>query len=569
MKNTLTTASQKEHKVLHKIKKNWVVLSFSTLALLGAGSLVSNEGTHLLPSGTISASADTNVTTGTLGTVSYTYDNSTNTLTFTSGGTLPPASNDEQRIDRLFQHLQHIVFTQTVQAPKDSTRLFAMLHSLQDFTGLNYLDTSNVTSMNAMFNQESTITSLDLSGFDTSKVTDMSWMFTKTNNLQTVNLSSFNTSNVTTFEATFMESGLQSLNLSSFDTSKVVFMNDTFSHMANIQSLDLSNFNTASLTDMHSLFEGSTALKSVDISSFNTDKIVTKITVGTEHKVLDKTGVSDMFENTGNGSTLAIKLPSASFYNDAGLGNGYSAFVAVNGGTVTDPKGTLLTKAAFQNIFSTGAKTSDWYVCSSLTKTTQNKTLTRTVNYVDANGNEITGQAPTTQTLHFHRTVTGLAGTNYKSYSDWEADSTADQAFDNIDVPQSLNDGQLINPTVNGKNVKTISTNLPTLDDNDAQTENVNVIYSAKSADTPSNNNDNGGPSSNNSGSDSSNNGTNNSNNNRSSHHSLTLPSTGGNESLAAALPATAKVVSKNVFITVPFLFTSLAAGLYFTTKKR
>lgn len=443
-----------------------------------------------------------------------------------------------------------------------------MLQHLEDFTGLNYLDTSNVTSMNAMFNQEYKIKSLDLSGFDTSKVTDMSWMFTKTFSLQSVNLSSFNTSNVTTFEATFMESGLQSLNLSNFDTSKVVYLNDTFSHMPNIKSLDLSNFNTSSLIDMHSLFKDSTALKSIDISSFTTDKIVTKIIVGTAHVVLDKTGVSDMFENTGNGTTLAIKMPNAFFYDDAELGNGYSAFIAANSGTLTDPKGYLLNKSEFQSMFTTGTKTAGWYVCSSATKTTENKTLTRTVNYVDANGNEIAGQAPTTQTLHLHRTVTTVAGTNYKTYSDWEADSSADQAFNIIDIPQSLNDGQLINPTVDGKNVKTISTNLPTLDDNDAQSETVNVIYSAKSADTPSNNNDNGGSSSNNSGSNSSNNGTSGSNNRRSSHHSLTLPSTGGNESITTALPATAKVVSENAFITVPFLFTALAAGLYFTTKK-
>lgn len=567
MKNTFTTVSQKEHKVLRKVKKNWVVLSVSTLALLGAGSLVSNEGTHLLPNSTISASADT--TTGTYGSVSYQYDNATNTLTFTSGGTLPSIKEASQRIDEMFPELQHIVFTQTVQAPQDCTQLFAMLRHLEDFKGLNYLDTSNVTSMNAMFNYEDTITSLDLSGFDTSKVTDMSWMFTNTQNLQSVNLSSFNTSNVTTLETMFMHSGLQSLNLSNFDTSKVVYLNDTFSHMPNIKSLDLSNFNTSSLIDMHSLFKDSTALQSVDISNFTTDKIVTKIIVGTNHKILDKTGVSDMFENTGNGSTLAIKMPNAFFYDDAELGNGYSAFIAANSGTLTDPKGYLLNKSEFQTMFTTGTKTAGWYVCSSATKTTENKTLTRTVNYVDANGNEIAGQAPTTQTLHFHRTVTTVAGTNYKTYSDWEADSTADQAFDNIDVPQSLNDGQLINPTVNGKSVKVISTNLPTLDDNENQAETVNVLYSAKSADTPSNNNDNGRSSSNNSGSNPSNNGTNDSNNNRSSHHSLTLPSTGGNESLAAALPATAKVVSENAFITVPFLFTAVTAGLYFTTKKR
>ncbi|MGY0181267.1 BspA family leucine-rich repeat surface protein, partial [Lactococcus garvieae] len=55
--------------------------------------------------------------------------------------------------------------------------LFSGLKNVSTVKGLNNLDTSQVTAMTFMFNDMSSLTSLDVSGFDTSKVTNMSSMF--------------------------------------------------------------------------------------------------------------------------------------------------------------------------------------------------------------------------------------------------------------------------------------------------------------------------------------------------------------------------------------------------------
>ena len=69
---------------------------------------------------------------------------------------------------------------------------------------LDYLNTSNVTSMYNMFAQ-SQATTLDLSSFDTSNVTTMQNMF-GSSQATTLDLSSFDTSNVTNMQAMFFGS---------------------------------------------------------------------------------------------------------------------------------------------------------------------------------------------------------------------------------------------------------------------------------------------------------------------------------------------------------------------------
>ena len=59
-------------------------------------------------------------------------------------------------------------------------------------------DTSNATTMFAMFDRCKKLVHLDLSSFNTEKVTNMRSMFYECVNLKTVDLSSFNTSNVNT-----------------------------------------------------------------------------------------------------------------------------------------------------------------------------------------------------------------------------------------------------------------------------------------------------------------------------------------------------------------------------------
>ena len=62
---------------------------------------------------------------------------------------------------------------------------------------LSNFNTSNVTTMNVMFRNCNSLTSLDLSSFNTSNVTDMSGMLYDCNSLASLNLSNLDTSNAT------------------------------------------------------------------------------------------------------------------------------------------------------------------------------------------------------------------------------------------------------------------------------------------------------------------------------------------------------------------------------------
>ena len=63
--------------------------------------------------------------------------------------------------------------------------MFSYLLGLEEISGLDNLDTSNVTSMKAMFYKNG-LKTINLDGFNTSKVTDMSHMFSNCPNLTTI-----------------------------------------------------------------------------------------------------------------------------------------------------------------------------------------------------------------------------------------------------------------------------------------------------------------------------------------------------------------------------------------------
>ena len=116
-----------------------------------------------------------------------------------------------------------------IYAPGNSYELFGNYKNCVEINGLNNLDTSNVTSMRYMFEDCSSLTTLNLSGFDTSNVTSMRYMFEDCSSLTSLNLNGFDTSNVTDMSLMFDTcSGLTSLNLSSFDTGNVTDMYEMF-----------------------------------------------------------------------------------------------------------------------------------------------------------------------------------------------------------------------------------------------------------------------------------------------------------------------------------------------------
>ena len=132
----------------------------------------------------------------------------------------------------------------------------------------------SLTDMSGMFQNCTSLTSLDVSNFDTSNVTDMSYMFHSCNGLTSLIVSSFDTSNVTTMSDMFRScSGLTSLDVSNFDTSNVTDMDGMFQTCTSLTSLDLSSFDTSNVTNMRSMFYLCTSLTSLDLSSFKTSNV--------------------------------------------------------------------------------------------------------------------------------------------------------------------------------------------------------------------------------------------------------------------------------------------------------
>ena len=151
---------------------------------------------------------------------------------------------------------------------------FVYQNSLTSITGLEYLNTENVTDMSNMFSSCYSLESLDVSKFNTEKVTDMSYMFYCCISLESLDLSNFNTEKVTDMGYMFCGCAcLQRLDLSNFNTAEVTNMNYTFSFCDKLESLDLSSFDTKNVTDMNGMFDYCKKLKEPDLSNFNTAKV--------------------------------------------------------------------------------------------------------------------------------------------------------------------------------------------------------------------------------------------------------------------------------------------------------
>ncbi|MBO4822882.1 MAG: BspA family leucine-rich repeat surface protein [Prevotella sp.] len=128
--------------------------------------------------------------------------------------------------------------------PTSTYAWFADCTKLTSISGLEYLNTSNVTTMREMFSNCSLLENIDVSHFNTANVTNMYKMF-------------------------YGCSSLQSLNLLGFDINKVTTIESMFQNCSSLTELDLTYFKVKSTMTQHNLFNGCTNLVSVYISSWS------------------------------------------------------------------------------------------------------------------------------------------------------------------------------------------------------------------------------------------------------------------------------------------------------------
>ena len=158
------------------------------------------------------------------------------------------------------------------------TKVRNIMQPFVDMSSLTHLDLSNwnlasITSLDAFLRYNSSLESVNFTGFKTDHITSMRQMFLGSG-VKTLDLSSFNTSHVTNMESMFRQtSRLTTVNLSSFDTSSVTNMREMFSSASSITNLDLSSFNTSNVTDMTTMFSLMPALWDLKVNSFDTRNV--------------------------------------------------------------------------------------------------------------------------------------------------------------------------------------------------------------------------------------------------------------------------------------------------------
>ena len=175
-----------------------------------------------------------------------------------------------------YSSIKNIIFDESFKtyAPTSLREFFKNCKALETISGLENLNTANVTDMNYMFSGCSALTSLDLKNFNTENVTDMSYMF-------------------------FKCSALTSLDLKNFKTARVKHMYYMFYGCSALTSLDLKNFNTENVTDMYNMFDGCSALTSLDLTNFSTANVECMQEMFKGCSTLQSIYVSDNFVVTG------------------------------------------------------------------------------------------------------------------------------------------------------------------------------------------------------------------------------------------------------------------------------
>lgn len=225
------------------------------------------------------------------------YDDNRQEGDFTIYSYLPP----DWRYDIDFKELAKIktvVFDPSFKDARlmDCSWLFSGFMGLTTITNLEYLNTSQVTNMQCMFQNCESLEALDLSTFNTENVTNMYGMFQFCKSLKSLNLSSFNTSKVKQMEYMFKNcESLTALDLSRFNTENVKDYEYMFHSCKSLTALDLSSFNSKEILNTSLMFTGCFALKTLDISSFDTSKTTDMPSMFSECSALETIYASSAF----------------------------------------------------------------------------------------------------------------------------------------------------------------------------------------------------------------------------------------------------------------------------------
>lgn len=191
----------------------------------------------------------------------------------------------------LYQNGNEVIITNGKNSPiktgNDLSKLFYRITNLTTINNLNYLDTSNCTSMSKMFQRSEKLVYIDVSGLNTSGVTDMSYMFENCHGcLEIIGIDDLDYSHVTTFKNFMNDDRVLSVapNISSWNiTSACTDLTAAFKAIgyktgetgSSIwpSNIDLSNWDVSNVTSLKETLYNTFGIETLNVSNWNTSKV--------------------------------------------------------------------------------------------------------------------------------------------------------------------------------------------------------------------------------------------------------------------------------------------------------
>ncbi len=226
-------------------------------------------------------------------------------------------------------YIKNVVFESSFSVARPTTMYswFYNCKNLKTVTGLENLNTSEVTSMYGLFEGCSDLEEIDLSPLDVSNVTTMAFMFSGCFQLKSVSMAGWNTSKVENMANMFANInynnwGIVTLDLTSFDTHKVTNMTYMFYNLRGLKTIYVGEgWNTEKVESSSQMFYNCTQIVGQDGTTYDAN-------------YLDKTRAH--YDEGGYLTLKATEVPYALWCGEAGaLYFTYGSEPYAKGGTFT------------------------------------------------------------------------------------------------------------------------------------------------------------------------------------------------------------------------------------------
>ncbi|MGI6217066.1 MAG: BspA family leucine-rich repeat surface protein [Coriobacteriales bacterium] len=158
--------------------------------------------------------------------------------------------------------------------PKSASGWFAGFSKLESIEGLEKLDLSAARSASSLFENCSSLSSIDVSEFDMSNIVEAGGMFSGCSSLTSLDVSKWRFSKVWSLYSMFKGcKNLKNLDVSKWDVSHAYMLSSMFDGCSSLTSLDVSNWNTSKADNMERMFSGCTSLKALDVSKWDVSNV--------------------------------------------------------------------------------------------------------------------------------------------------------------------------------------------------------------------------------------------------------------------------------------------------------